>query len=102
MNEKTKKITLNLFYSKTFIYCLFFIFFVFFYTFINSGCLVFPANFTCFYDLKWSFSPEVIEDVRIWYELWSKGGATPHNLVEDRNLYISGLNWLPNWIEVYF
>ena len=102
LNEKTKKITLNLFFSKTFLYCLFFIFFVFFYTFINSGCLVFPANFTCFYDLKWSFSPEVIEDVRIWYELWSKGGATPHNVVEDRNLYISGMNWLPNWIEVYF
>ena len=88
-DNKTKKIVFDLFFSKTFIYCLFFIFFVFFYTFINSGCLVFPAKFTCFYNLDWSFSPNVIEDVRVWYELWSKGGATPHNVVDDRVFYIN-------------
>lgn len=101
-DNKTKKIVFDLFFSKTFIYCLFFIFFVFFYTFINSGCLVFPAKFTCFYNLDWSFSPNVIEDVRVWYELWSKGGATPHNVVDDRVFYISGFNWISNWIDVYF
>ncbi len=102
LNKNTNKVFLNLFFSRVFFFCLFFLFLIFFYTFINSGCIIFPAEFTCFYNLKWSFTPNVIEDVRIWYELWSKGGATPHYVVDDRVYYISGLNWFSNWINVYF
>ena len=37
-----------------------------------------------------------------WYQLWSKGGASPNYIVDNRAEYISGFNWLSNWIDVYF
>ena len=37
-----------------------------------------------------------------WYQLWSKGGANPNYVVSDRANYISGFNWLSNWINIYF
>ena len=43
-----KKDIKKLFFSRTVIYCLLFSFLMFFYNFINSGFLLYPANFTCF------------------------------------------------------
>ncbi len=101
-NENAKKIVLKLFFSNTFIFCFFFIFLCFFYNFINSGCVIFPAKSTCFFNLKWSIPATEIENVRIWYELWSKGGATPNNVVDNKIDYISGFNWFKNWVNIYF
>ena len=97
-----KKDIKKLFFSRTVIYCLLFSFLMFFYNFINSGCLVYPANFTCFTNLAWSFDAKIIKDVNEWYELWSKAGATPNYIVDDRAIYISKFNWLANWIDNYF
>ena len=36
------------------------------------------------------------------YELWSKAGATPNIIVENRLDYTENFNWVPNWIENYF
>ncbi len=88
--------------SKTAIYSTLFIFFILFFNFINSGCLVYPATFTCSENLYWSFPKEVINDVNTWYELWSKAGATPNYIVEDKITYISNFNWLNNWFNNYF
>ncbi len=88
--------------SKTVVYSLLFSLLVFFYNFINSGCLVYPANFTCFSNLSWSFDAKIIKDVNQWYELWAKAGATPHHIVEDRAIYIKNFNWFNSWIENYF
>ncbi len=96
--KKIKKII----FSRTAIYCLLFSFLMFFYNFINSGCLIYPANFTCFSNLAWSFDSKIIKDVNEWYELWAKAGATPNYIVDDRAFYISKLNWLANWIDNYF
>tara|TARA_Y200000002_G_scaffold368276_1_gene361172 strand:- start:673 stop:2298 length:1626 start_codon:yes stop_codon:yes gene_type:complete len=100
--DKTKDVFLNLFFSKTFWYCLSLIFFIIFYTFINSGCLFFPLTFTCFGNLPWSMDLNSINDIKIWFELWSKAGASPNFVVDDRIFYISDLNWIPNWIHHYF
>ena len=37
-----------------------------------------------------------------WYELWSKGGATPNLRVENPQEYIKGFNWVNHWIDIYF
>ena len=37
-----------------------------------------------------------------WYQIWSKGGASPNFRVENPTEYIRGFNWVPNWIEIYF
>ena len=88
--------------SKLFILSLLFVFSSFFITFINSSCLIFPASFTCFDNLPWSISKEEVQGVKIWYELWSKGGATPNFVFEDRLNYIKNFNWVSNWIDIYF
>ena len=100
--KQLRKIFFDLFFSRTFYFCFSLIFFITFYTFINSGCLIFPLTATCFENLSWSYEKEVINQVKIWFELWSKGGANPNFVVDDRVGYISGFNWLPNWIESYF
>lgn len=100
--EKTRNIFLNLFFKRIFWYCFLLIFFIIFYTFINTGCLFFPLSLTCFQNLPWSIDLKIVEDVKIWFELWSKAGASPNYIVEDRNLYISNFNWIDNWIDQYF
>ena len=72
------------------------------YNFINSGCIIYPADFICFYDLPWSLPRTLIINDNIWFELWSKAGAMPNFSVENKEFYISGMNWLPNWIDLYF
>ena len=100
--QHSKKILIDLFFSKTFFFCVSLFFFTIFYTFINSGCIIYPAVFSCFETLTWSLPIHMIEDVRIWYELWAKSGASPNYVVENKIEYISGFNWLSNWIDNYF
>ena len=100
--QNTRKIFLQLLFSPTFFYCLFFLIFITFYTFINSSCFAFPLTFTCFENLPWSIEKSVIKEAKIRFELWSKGGASPGYIVDDRINYIKNLNWFSNWINIYF
>ena len=88
--------------SKLSILIFLFVTLIFLINFTNSGCLLFPAKFTCFEYFDWSVSKKEVEDVRVWYELWAKAGATPNFVVDERTDYIADFNWLPNWFEVYF
>ncbi len=101
-SKNIKNLLREIIFSKAVIYCLIFFSFFLFYNLINSGCLVYPATFTCVESLSWTIDIDYIKKVNIWYELWSKGGASPNFVVEDKLHYISGLNWLPRWIEIYF
>ena len=100
--EKTRKLFLKLLFSPTFFYCLSFLFFTFFFTFLNSGCLIFPLEKTCFYNLDWSLNKSIINDTKVWFELWAKSGARPDFIVEDRLEYISNFSWLSSWVKYYF
>ena len=70
--------------------------------FSNTGCLVYPASFTCFEQFSWSIPADSVDQMKVWYEQWSKAGATPNFRVENPEIYISKLNWLNNWIKIYF
>ena len=96
-----RKIFFQLFWTRYFYYCLSFLLLTIFFTFINSGCLVFPIHFLCFENLSWSVNEEV-KDVKIWFELWAKAGASPNYIVENKIDYITGFNWVQNWINNYF
>ena len=100
--DHTRKIFLKLLFTPVFFYSLSFLFFTIFYTFLNSGCLIFPITQTCFYNFDWSLNKEVIQDVKVWFELWSKSGARPNFVVENRIEYISDFNWLTSWFQNYF
>ena len=70
--------------------------------FSNTGCLIYPASFTCMDFFSWSISKKEVIEMKTWYELWSKAGASPTYRVDDVELYLSGLNWLPNWLQNHF
>ena len=85
----------------TYIILLFFSFTIFT-TFSNTGCLIYPATFTCFDQYSWSIPTAQVDQMQLWYEQWSKAGATPSFRVDDPQLYVSKLNWVENWFKIYF
>ena len=77
--------------------------FIFIFTiFSNTGCLIYPASFTCLDLFSWSIPKKEVLEMKTWYELWSKAGASPTYRVDNIDIYLSGLNWVPNWIQNYF
>ena len=72
------------------------------YSISNSGCLLYPVEITCADNLFWSYGKDKIISYMSWYELWSKAGATPALRVENPEEYLSGLNWVGNWLDSYF
>ena len=104
--QKKKK-----YYFKTYIflflnkYCVLFLillFFVLLTSFINTGCLLYPLSLTCLDNVSWGIPLMQVQQMNDWYELWSKGGATPNLRVESPQEYIKGLNWVSHWIDIYF
>ena len=70
--------------------------------FSNTGCLIYPASFSCLESFSWSIPKTEVIGMKTWYELWSKAGASPTYRIEDVELYLSGLNWVPNWLQNHF
>ena len=81
---------------------LFFFAFTIFTTFSNTGCLIYPATFTCFDQFSWSIPLAQVDQMQSWYELWSKAGASPTYRVDDPQTYVTKLNWVGNWVNMYF
>jgi len=97
--KKFIKIIIN---SKITYLSLFTIIAVLFSIFSITGCLVYPASFTCFANLEWSIPIEQVDYMKSWYELWSKSGANPNYRIEDPLLYLQNFNWVNNWFNHYF
>ena len=70
--------------------------------FSNTGCLIYPASFTCMESFSWSIPKKEVIEMKTWYELWSKAGASPTYRVENTDVYLSGLNWVSNWVQNHF
>ena len=70
--------------------------------FSNTGCLIYPASFSCIESFSWSIPKKEVIEMKTWYELWSKAGATPTYRINDVEFYLSGLNWFPNWLQNHF
>ena len=85
----------------TYLILLFFSFTIFT-TFSNTGCLIYPATFTCFDQFSWSIPLAQVDQMQLWYEQWSKAGASPNFRIDNPELYISKFNWVGNWINMYF
>jgi len=75
---------------------------IFFHSFMNTGCLIYPVTFLCFENFIWSIKINEVNELNNWYQLWSKGGATPNYRVENPEVFIKNLNWVSTWIKVYF
>lgn len=68
----------------------------------SSGCFIYPIDFLCIENLSWALNKNEVISANNWYELWSKAGASPNYRVENPDVYISGINWISNWIKEYF
>ena len=97
--NKLFSLTLKNYYTYIFILIFFFTIFT---IFSNTGCLIYPASFTCFENLSWSIPFQQVDQMHIWYEQWSKAGATPNFRADNPEIYISGFNWFQNWFNTYF
>ena len=51
--------------------------------FSNTGCLIYPASFTCLESFTWSIPKKEVIEMKTWYELWSKAGASPTYRVDE-------------------
>ena len=100
--QNKKNFLIKLVKSKIFFVCSLFFLILITINFINTGCFVYPLAMTCNENLLWSISLGEVNHMNEWYQLWSKGGASPNYIVENRADYISSFNWLSNWIDVYF
>ena len=88
--------------NRYFYLSLFLISLVFFTYFINTGCIIYPIKTTCFESLSWAIPITEVQQMNNWYELWSKGGATPNFRVKEPDEYIMHFNWVSNWTNIYF
>ena len=88
--------------SRAFVFSITLIILFYSVNFINTGCLIYPLNITCFDTLPWAIPINEVNQMREWYELWAKAGANPNTRVENPGLYITSFNWVANWIDVYF
>ena len=101
--QKEKLVFLIDFFKNKILYlCLFLFSLIILVNFFNTGCLIYPLSITCNENLIWSISLKQVNAMNDWYQLWSKGGATPHFIVENKELYIQNFNWVKNWFNVYF
>lgn len=71
--------------------------------YFNTGCFLYPAEFTCMFKNDWSIPKEEVKLMSIHYEWWAKAGGGPgyfHELQKED--YIKNFNWIQNWIEKHF
>lgn len=100
--KNIKKILYTVFFNLIFILFFINILYVIIVSLINTGCLLYPVSFTCLDDLSWSVGSIEAIKMNNWYELWSKGGATPNMRVLNQEEYLTSFNWVSNWINIYF
>jgi len=97
------KIVIFYLFSNYYLYLFLILFFlVLSINFINTGCLMYPLNISCFDNFIWSISKIEVQELNNWYEQWAKGGAAPNFRIDNPEIYIQKLNWVSNWIDVYF
>ena len=101
--NKKKEIILDLFKIKYLIVITLPLVIFVFLNFTSTGCLIYPIEKLCFTEtFDWALSSEIVKDLNLHYEVWSKGGKGPGFSVNNQEQYVIFLNWLPNWFKVYF
>ena len=44
-------------------------------SFLSTGCLIYPAKFTCYEKFSWSVPKQEVQKLNIHYEWWAKAGG---------------------------
>lgn len=75
-------------------------------TFVNTGCFIYPIEFTCA-DVSWysndlksyTSADRVAKQSEAWAKSWNTFGG---NIEPDYNLYNSNFFWIENWFKNHF
>ena len=104
LETKNKKIFLqHLFKIKNFFFITVPIVLLILFNFSSTGCLLYPVESTCFSNtFDWALNQNTVTAMSNHYELWAKAGRGPTYQVENPEIYLNNLNWLPHWISNYF
>jgi hypothetical protein len=98
-----EKLQINKIY-KTIIVCVIFLSLWSFKTFVNTGCFIYPAQFTCINNISWvskNFTQHsYAKKVKIESESWSKGWVDQNKLAYEE--YSQNFNWLKTWLGKHF
>mgnify|MGYP001015003954 FL=1 len=71
--------------------------------YLNTGCLLYPAEKTCIIDQEWSIKKDEVKRMSIHYEWWAKAGGGPGYVSEIKpEVYVKKFNWVHNWIKRHF
>ena len=71
--------------------------------YLNTGCLLYPAEQTCIIEQEWSIEKKEVERMSTHYEWWAKAGGGPGYESEIKpEIYIKKFNWVNNWIDRHF
>ena len=72
-------------------------------SFFSTGCLLYPASFTCIGNFAWSLPIYEVNKMNIHYEWWAKAGGGPGYSSEiPKEKYIEGFIWFENWVQRHF
>ena len=71
--------------------------------YLNTGCLLYPAEKTCIIEQEWSIEKKEVERMSTHYEWWAKAGGGPGYESEIKpEIYVKKFNWVNNWINRHF
>ena len=71
--------------------------------YLNTGCLLYPAEKTCIAKQEWSIEKEEVKLMALHYEWWSKAGGGPGYRSEiEPKIYVKNFQWVQNWIDRHF
>ena len=91
------------FYNIKFLFIILFIFLWFLKNILNTGCVIYPVNFTCIKNLQW-FNNKSLKEIEIKkeeIEAWSKGwiDQKAKNKIDSFYEYNQKFNWVKTWSE---
>jgi len=92
------------FFKSKFYYAVFLnLFFIFMINFLNTGCLLYPAEKTCSSKVEWHIPHKEVIVMNTHYEWWAKAGGGPNYSSDlSKDEYIKEFNWVNNWFERHF
>jgi hypothetical protein len=97
------KFYINRFNIFSFVYIFFFIFFFSIKNILNSGCIIYPAAFTCL-NFNWTNFTYInnVFDVSAGSEAWSKDWSNQKGVILNYKDYINNTVWIKYWMQNHF
>jgi hypothetical protein len=72
------------------------------FNFFYTGCFLYPLSFTCFEYFSWALDINVVKQLSMYYEIWSKSLSNPNFRAENPEILLKNFGWISYWLKDYF